>query len=81
MGALSDSMRDAVIKRITELEKRNIIDAMLFDAEEFKAGYKQGVEWAFAEIRKQIELCAVNQTEYPILHLYGFIDRTLCKKK
>lgn len=36
MGALSDSMRDAVIERITELEKRNIIDAMLFDAEEFK---------------------------------------------
>jgi len=81
MGALSDSMRDAAIKRITELEKRNIIDAMLFDAEEFKVGYKKGVEWALAEIRKQIELCAVSQTKYPILHLYDFIDRTLGKKK
>ncbi len=81
MGALSDSMRDAAIKRINELEKRDIIDALLFDAEEFKVGYKRGVEWALAEIRKQIELCAANQTEYPILHLYDFIDRTLCKKK
>ena len=81
MGALSDSMRDAVIKRITELEKRNVIDAMLFDAEEFKVGYKRGVEWALAEIRKQIELCAVNQMDFPIQHLYDFINGTLCKKR
>lgn len=81
MGTLDESMRNAVITRITELEKRNVIDAMLFDADEFKIGYKRGVEWAFGEIRKQIELCAVNQMDFPTQHLYDFINGTLCKKK
>lgn len=81
MGTLDESMRNAVITRITELEKRNVIDAMLFDADEFKIGYKRGVEWALVEIRKQIELCAVNQMDFPIQRLYDFINGTLCKKK
>lgn len=81
MGALSDSMRDAVIERITELEKRNIVDAMLFDAEEFKVGYKRGVEWALAEIRKQIELCAVNKMELTLPRLYDMVNNLLCKKR
>ena len=81
MGALSDSMRDAVIKRITELEKRNIMDAMLFDVDEFKAGYKQGAEWALAEIRKQIELCAVNKMELTLPLLYNMLNNLLCKKR
>lgn len=81
MGTLDESMRNAVITRITELEKRNVIDAMLFDADEFKIGYKRGVEWALVEIRKQIELCAVNQMDFPIQRLYDFINGTLCKKR
>lgn len=82
MGALSDSCVKAEKERLKEIaDKKGVIEALFFNKDDFRAGYKRGVEWALAEIRKQMELCAVSQTEYPILHLYDFIDRTLCKKK
>ena len=81
MTKINDAAQKSALERLTELDKVNMMDALMFDTKEYKNGFKQGAKWAFAEIRKQMELCAVNHTKYPFLHLYDFIDRTLCKKK
>lgn len=82
MGALSDSCVKAEKERLKEIaDKKGVIEALFFNKDDFRAGYKRGVEWALVEIRKQIELCAVNQMDFPTQHLYDFINGTLCKKK
>lgn len=75
------SAHQSALERLKELADSNMITALMFDSKEYKKGYQRGAEWAFAEMRKQIELCAVNKMESPIQNLYDFIDGMLCKTK
>lgn len=40
-----------------------------------------GAEWALREIRRQMDLCAVNRYQFSVLHLYDFIEKALEQKK
>jgi hypothetical protein len=82
MGALSDSCAKAEKERLKEIaDKKGVIEALFFNKDDFRAGYKCGVMWAVAEIRKQIGECVINN-ELSLPRLYDMINsELLCKKR
>jgi hypothetical protein len=47
------------------------------DSDSFRAG----VEWAFGEVVKQVDLMTIAGYRLPLLHVAEFIDKTLGRKE
>lgn len=77
MTEINEAAHKSALERLTELDKVNMMDALMFDTKEYKNGFKRGARWALREIREQIAYCATEQKQYTILHLLKHIDKIL----
>ena len=50
------------------------------ESESHQLAYKYGYKIALRNIKGEIDLCAINKTEFPILHLLDYIDKQLGEK-
>lgn len=74
---INDAAKKSALERLTELDKVNMMDALMFDTKEYKNGFKRGVRWAFRELREQIAYCTTDKKRFPMLHLLNYIDKML----
>lgn len=56
-------------------------EILFFNGQNEEKAYAEGMKEAFRMIEREIDLCAVNQYMFPVLHIRDFIDKMLGRKK
>lgn len=82
MGNKITTLEEACTRATIEKQmKLDGLENLFFNGQDYGAGFHDGAMYIIEQIENELNLCAVNRYEFPILHILDFIDKVKGKKK
>lgn len=78
MKTIREKAKEYVLRRYKELTVQQLL---YYNVQQEGEAYAEGMNEAFRMIEQEIDLCAVNGYQFPILHIRDFIDKMLGRKE